>query len=57
MIVIVLGVFGALYGGFTAQKRQGNRKDIAQYAAGFGIAFMIVGMILTVLVDRFLLAA
>ncbi|MFK7835553.1 MAG: apolipoprotein acyltransferase [Sulfitobacter sp.] len=56
MIVIVLGVLGALVGGFTARKRSGNRKDIGQYAAGYAMAFMIVGMVLTVLVDRFLVA-
>ncbi|MDF3413608.1 apolipoprotein acyltransferase [Sulfitobacter sp. M57] len=57
MIVIGLGVIGALLGGFNARKRGGNRKDMAQYAAGFGMAFMICGMVLTVLFDRFLLAS
>lgn len=57
MIVIVLGVLGGFIGGLTARKRGGNRKDIAQYAAGYAMAFMIVGMVLTVLVDRFFLAA
>lgn len=57
MIVIILGIIGAILGGFTARKRGGNRKDIAQYAAGYAMAFMIVGMVLTVVVDRFLLAA
>lgn len=56
MIVIVLGVLGALIGGFTARRRRGNRKDIAQYAAGYAMAFMIVGMVLTVIVDRMLVA-
>ena len=57
MIVIVLGVLGALIGGFTARKRRGNRKDIAQYAAGYAMAFMIVGMVLTVIIDRMLVAS
>tara|TARA_R110002124_G_scaffold243153_2_gene408220 strand:+ start:483 stop:653 length:171 start_codon:yes stop_codon:yes gene_type:complete len=56
MIVIVLGLIGAVIGGFTARKRAGNGKDIAQYAAGYAIAFMVVGMVLTVLVDRIMLA-
>lgn len=56
MIVIILGLIGAVIGGQTARRRQGNRKDIAQYAAGYGIAFMLVGMIVTVLVDRLFLA-
>ncbi|WP_299876039.1 apolipoprotein acyltransferase [uncultured Sulfitobacter sp.] len=56
MIVIIMGLIGAVIGGQTARKRQGNRKDIAQYAAGYGIAFMLAGLIITVLVDRLFLA-
>jgi len=54
MIVLVLAVIGALIGGFTAYRRKGNRKDMAQYAAGYGMAFIVVGMILTVIIDRVL---
>ncbi|MBQ0804096.1 MAG: apolipoprotein acyltransferase [Sulfitobacter sp.] len=57
MIVIIFALIGAVWGGFTANKRQGNRKDIAQYAAGYAMAFIIVGMILTVLIDRILSGA
>ena len=57
MIIIVLAIAGVLIGGFTAKKRGGNRKDIAQYAAGYGIAFLIVGLIATVLIDRILSGA
>ena len=56
MIVILMGLAGAVWGGLTARRRQGNRKDIAQYAAGYAMAFMIVGMILAVLVDRMLVS-
>ncbi|UWR24809.1 apolipoprotein acyltransferase [Sulfitobacter sp. S223] len=52
MIVIGLAIIGALIGGMTARKRRGNRKDIAQYAIGYGMAFLIVGMFLTVIIDR-----
>ncbi|KEJ87926.1 hypothetical protein [Sulfitobacter donghicola] len=52
MIVIGLAILGAIIGGMTARKRNGNRKDIAQYAAGYGMAFLIVGMFLTVIIDR-----
>ena len=54
MIVILLAILGALIGGFTAKRRGGNRKDIAQYAAGYMMAFIVVGMIATVLIDRLL---
>ena len=52
MIALGLAFLGTFTGGITAYRRGGNRKDIAQYAAGFGMAFLIVGMILTVLLDR-----
>lgn len=54
MIVIAAAIIGALIGGWTARKRGGNRLDLAQYAAGYAMAFVIVGMIATVLIDRFL---
>ncbi|APX11275.1 apolipoprotein acyltransferase [Tateyamaria omphalii] len=52
MIVIVAALSGALIGGYTASKRKGNRLDILQYAAGYALAFVIVGMVATVLIDR-----
>jgi hypothetical protein len=56
MIVIVLGLVGAFIGWRTAMKRGGNRKDIAQHMVGFAMAFLIVGMVLTVILDRILSA-
>ena len=53
MIVIISGVIGAVLGALTAKRRKGNRLDMAQYAAGFGIAFMILGLFLTILLGRF----
>ena len=55
MIVIAAAVFGALLGGITAARRKGNKKDIAQYAAGYAMAFVILGMITTVVVHRMML--
>lgn len=52
MIVIAFAIIGALWGANAARKRGGNRKDIAQHAAGYCMAFVICGMILTVIVDR-----
>ena len=54
MIAIGLALLGAVIGGMTARKRGGNRKDIAQYATGYGMAFLVVGMIATVVLDRML---
>ena len=52
MIVIAAALLGAIIGGLTAKRRNGNGLDIAQYAAGFALAFVVVGLILTVLVER-----
>ncbi|WP_171174193.1 apolipoprotein acyltransferase [Ruegeria sp. HKCCD8929] len=52
MIVIVLALLGAVLGGLTARKRNGTRADIAQYAAGYAIAFALVGMIATLVLHR-----
>ncbi len=54
MIVIALALLGAVLGGLTAKKRNGSRADIAQYAAGYAIAFALVGMIATLVIHRFL---
>lgn len=52
MIVLLAAFSGALIGGYTARKRGGNRLDIAQYAAGYALAFTVIGLIATVLIDR-----
>lgn len=54
MIVIAAAVFGALTGTGVARRRGGRGLDQAQYAAGYGIAFAIVGAILTIVIDRML---
>lgn len=52
MIVIAAALIGVLIGALTARKRGGNRLDMAQYAAGYALAFVVVGLIATVLIDR-----
>lgn len=52
MVILVSTLLGVLLGVYQARKRQGNAKDIAQYAAGFGIAFCLLGFIVAVILDR-----
>ena len=52
MIVIAAALLGAIIGGLTAKRRKGNRLDIAQYAAGYALAFAAMGMVATVILDR-----
>jgi ABC-type Mn2+/Zn2+ transport system permease subunit len=55
--VIVIGGFilGAVIGALTAKQRGGKPADMAQYAAGFGIAFCLLGLFLTIFLERMLL--
>lgn len=52
MIVILLAIAGALLGGITAKRRKGNKADIAQYAVGYAILFALIGLILTIVVEK-----
>lgn len=52
MIVFGAALIGAVLGGLTARKRGGARADIAQYAAGYGIAFAMVGLLATIAIHR-----
>jgi len=52
---LLLGLIGAAIGGMTAKRRKGRAADIAQYAAAYGILFTIVGLLLTILIERMLM--
>lgn len=54
MIVIAGLVFGALFGALVARQRGGKALDMAQYAAGFGIAFALIGLFATIMLERLL---
>jgi len=50
---VLAGIFiGAAFGAITARKRGGDRADMAQYGAGYGIALGLVGLIVTVIIHR-----
>nr|WP_170610462.1 hypothetical protein [uncultured Ruegeria sp.] len=53
-MVVVLGmaVLGAILGALTARKRNGSGADIAQYAAGYGIAFALAGLVMSLILVR-----
>ncbi len=52
MIVVGGLVLGALLGGLIAKRRGGKPADIAQYAAAYGIAFAILGLFLSIAIER-----
>ena len=52
-MIVIAGLFiGAVLGGLTAKRRGGKRLDILQYAAIYGIAFALLGMFATIVIDR-----
>ncbi|WP_147124803.1 apolipoprotein acyltransferase [Shimia ponticola] len=48
MIAIATSLCFAAYGGFIAYRRKGSRADIAQYAGGFALLGLIIGVALTI---------
>lgn len=54
MFVIGGFLIGALGGGLRARARGGKGADIAQYAAVYGILFALIGLFITVYLDRML---
>ena len=52
---LLFGLIGATIGGVTAKRRKGRAADIAQYAAAYGILFTILGLMLTIFVERVLI--
>ncbi len=54
MIVIICFLAGAAWGTYLARRRKGNTLDVLQYAAAFAIAFAILGLFATVIMERML---
>ncbi|QYZ71623.1 apolipoprotein acyltransferase [Neotabrizicola shimadae] len=52
MIVIGAAILGVLIGALTARRRGGRLADILQYAAGYGIAFTLLGLFATIVIER-----
>ncbi|SPF80321.1 apolipoprotein acyltransferase [Pseudoprimorskyibacter insulae] len=52
MIVIILTLLGVTVGALTAKRRKGKPLDMAQYAAGYGILFALMGLIITIAVEK-----
>ncbi|MBC9245669.1 apolipoprotein acyltransferase [Paracoccus sp. 11-3] len=52
MILIAAVVIGAFLGWRRAGQVGGNTRDKAQYAIAFALAFAIVGLLATVIIDR-----
>ena len=51
MIVLAGAILGALLGALQARRLGGKSLDMLQYAAGFGIAFSLVGLFVTIIIE------
>lgn len=54
MFVIGGLLIGAIGGGLRARARGGKPADIAQYAAVYGLIFGLIGLFVTIYLDRML---
>ncbi len=54
MIILAGVIGGGLWGALLARRRKGNKADMAQYAAGFAIAFGLLGLFLSMILERLL---
>ncbi len=52
MIVLIALVLGVAFGIYSAKRRNGNRLDMAQYGAAYGMAFTLLGLFITLGIDR-----
>lgn len=52
MIVLAGLLSGALIGATIARRRGGKTLDMLQYAAGYGILFCVLGLFLTIFLER-----
>lgn len=54
-MIVLAGLFGgAVLGALRARSRGGKPLDQAQYATGYGIAFGLLGMFVTIGLERML---
>lgn len=49
---LIGAIIGAAFGVTRARRAKGNRLDMLQYAAGYGLAFALAGFILAIIVVR-----
>lgn len=52
MIVLAGFLGGAVWGAWLAARRGGRRLDRLHYAAAFAIAFGLLGLFVTILIER-----
>ncbi len=54
MVIIIMAALGCFTGLGKAKKKNGNRADKIQYAVAYAILFAIVGLFLTIILEKLL---
>ena len=52
MIILASMILGVATGSLTAKRRGGRGLDVLQYGAGYGIAFTLIGVFATIILER-----
>ena len=52
MVLPIAFIVGAIFGSLKAKKRNGNKLDILHYAATYGIACVLLALILLIIFQR-----
>tara|TARA_A100001011_G_scaffold382047_2_gene451284 strand:- start:158 stop:331 length:174 start_codon:yes stop_codon:yes gene_type:complete len=53
MVLPLAFLIGSIFGILKAKKRNGNKFDLLQYGATYGIAFAMVTLVSTIIFQRF----
>ena len=52
MVLPLAFLIGSIFGMLKAKKRNGNKFDLLQYGATYGIAFALMTLVLTIIFQR-----
>lgn len=54
MIILAGVIGGGIWGALLAKRRKGTRADMVQYAVACAIAFGLLGLFLSIIIERML---
>ena len=52
LLPLITGTLGAVTGATLMKRRGGNKKDMGQYAADYGIFFAVIGLFIAIFIAR-----
>lgn len=52
MIILLGAILGVIFGAYTARRRKGKLADILQYAFVYGMLFALIGLFVSIYINR-----